>query len=105
MNCYITYFISLHVELFFLNLMHHFNAVAAGFCHVHLYSQIASFLQQYVAFSSDSSMEVTYIQYLNLTLKCPLSLLLLFLLSHLQYVSVIDDCLSFDPVRLHTNTY
>ena len=56
-----------------------------------MYIYIASFLQQYSAFSSDSSMKVTHIQYPNLSLKCHLSLFLL-VLSHLQYVSVIDDC-------------
>ena len=64
-----------------------------------MYIYIASFLQQYEAFSSDSSMEVTYIQYPNLPLECPLPLFLLFFLSHLQYVSVFDDCLSFNPVQ------
>ena len=57
-----------------------------------MYVYIDSFLQQYVAFSSDLSMKVTHIQYPNISLKCPLSLFLLVLLSHLQYVSVIDDC-------------
>ena len=57
-----------------------------------MYIYIASFLQQYAAFSIDLSMKVTHIQYPNLSLKCPLSLFLLVLLSHLQYVSVIDDC-------------
>ena len=73
--------------------MRHFNEVVLGFYHVHLYSQL---LQQYVAFSSELSMEVTYIQYPNLPLHCPLSFFLSFLLSHLQDVSIINACMSFD---------
>ena len=73
--------------------MPHFNEGVSGFYHVHLYSQL---LQQYVAFSSELSMEVTYIQHPKLPLQCPLSFFLSFLLSHLQDVSVINACLSFD---------